>query len=217
MRCLVKRLAAFSVLFLLLFAAVESRAQEVLPIRSGVISHSGNQAISPFTSHSFYLAGDGIAAASSEEKGASVGMSCNPCAPGETLKLNVTLSRFVTSAHGRATVSALSYYPVWYLGSEFKLAIAPVKIPEGNAPYGLTARFTMSGRLVGYPFPSPLALFDRQVEGQGVVRIYLIKSPFPDRPGYMFQSASYKFEARRAQNRKESAQPSRPSPVERQQ
>lgn len=215
MRCLVKRLSALSVLLLLL-SAFESRAQ-VLTIKSGGITHSGNEAISVFTPHSFYFAGDGIAAWGGEEKGASVGKSCNPCAPGETLRLSVTLNRFVTSAHSRAIVNGLAYYPVWFLGSEFKIAITPITIPDTDLRHGLTARFTMSGQLVGYPFPSPIPLFNREVEGQGVVRIFFIKSPNPDRPGYMFQSATYKFEARRTPSRKESSQSSRPAPVAQQQ
>lgn len=211
MRYLVKRLPAFSVLFLLL-VAFESRAQEVLTIRSGAISHTGNGALTAFTPYSFNFAGDGITVRGGDERGASVGMSCNPCAPGETLRLSVTINRFFTAAHGLATVNTLTYYPVWFLGSEFRLSLAPVTIPNTGTLNELTTRFTMSGNLIGYPFPSPFPLFNRAVEGQGVARITFVKSTFPDRPGYMFYRVSYKFEARRASSRKESSQPSRPSP-----
>ncbi|HEX8424147.1 MAG TPA: hypothetical protein VF634_12075 [Pyrinomonadaceae bacterium] len=215
MRCLVKRLSAFSVLLLLL-VSFESRAQEVLTIRGGGIAHQGNAALTPFTSHSFYFVGDGLSVRGGDEKGAETGMSCNPCAPGQTLRLNVTISRYFNSAHGTATVNGLAYYPVWFLGSELKLSITPITIPDADTPEGVKARFTMSGKLIGYSFPYASQLINREVEGEGVVRIYFTKSPLPDRPGYMFQRALYIFDARPARGRKESSQPSRPSAIKQQ-
>ncbi|HEY0101030.1 MAG TPA: hypothetical protein VGB76_19045 [Pyrinomonadaceae bacterium] len=211
MRCLVKRLSAFSVLFLLL-GAVESRAQ-VMTIKSGGIVHSGNPMVSPVTPHGFYFNGDGITAGSSDERGASVGMDCNPCAPGQTVRLNVTISRFTVPAHGSATLNDLFYTNVWFRGSEFKLSTTTVTIPDGDAPEGLKARFTMTGNLIGYTFPFTSPLINREVEGQGAVRIYFTKSHLPDRPGYIFQRAIYNFEARPARSRKEASLPSRPSPL----
>ena len=212
MRCLVKRLLAFSVLFLLP-GAVESRAQ-VMTIKSGGITHSGNPLLSPFTPHGFYFIGDGITAGSSDEKGASVGMNCNPCAPGQTVRLNVNISRFTVPAHGMATVNGLNYTNVWFLGTEFKLSTTTVTIPDGDMSGGLKARFTMTGNLIGYAFPFTSTLINREVAGEGTVRIYFTKSSSPDRPGYMFQRAIYNFEARpAARSRKEAALPLRPSVV----
>jgi hypothetical protein len=215
MRCLAKRLPAFLVFFLLLGAA-ESRAQ-VMRIRGGAIAHTGNQVLSPYTSHSFYLIGDGITAAGGDEKGASVAMSCNPCAPGETLRMSVTINRFYNVAHGMAIIDGRNHYPVWFLGSEIKLAITPVTIPDSDITNGVATRFTLSGNLLGYPFPSPIPLFNRELAGQGVVRLGFVKSSFPDRPGYMFQRAQYKFDTPRTRpGRKEAASPSRPATLEQQ-
>jgi hypothetical protein len=216
MRSLVKQLAAFSVLLLLL-VAVEGRAQEVMTITNGGIGHAGNERLSIWTSHSFYFVGDGMIAQSGDEKGAKVSMSCNPCAPGETLTLSVNISRFTVPAHGSATLNGIPYHSVWFAGTEFKLKLTPITIPDTDIPNGVKARFTMTGKLIGYAFPFVNTLIYREVEGQGTVRIFLTKSTIPDRPGYMFRYAAYYFEARPARTRKESLQPSRLSPVARQQ
>lgn len=212
MRYLVKRLPAFSVLLLLL-VAVEGRAQDVMTIKSGGMYHYGNQRLSVWTPHGFHFIGDGMTAGSGDEKGASVGLSCNPCTPGQTLSLGANISRFTVPAHGRATLNGTSYSNVWFLGTEFKLTLTSVTIPDTDMANGLKARFTMTGKLIGYSFPFVTPLINREVEGQGSVRIFFVKSTIPDRPGYMFHYAVYYFEPRPARTRKESLQPSRPSPV----
>ena len=179
--------------FAIFFLAPEARAEHVV-ITSGSAGH-GNP-LADFPGHGFSFAGAGFSASGGDEKlGGPLSLSCYPCAPGATLSFGVTLSRYTTSYPGAATYNGTNYTNVWFNGTHLNFVVEPVVIPlDGSASFSLTAAFTLSGNLTGYPFPSNTPIFSMTLSGQGIATLTLQRRDLPGGPDYILQRVSYNFQ-----------------------
>jgi PEP-CTERM motif len=193
------RIFARTLPFMLLFAVFtlvpEARAEPIV-ITSGGASH-GNPVLSVFPGHNFNFAGNGISASGGDEKlGDAFSLSCHPCAPGATLSLSASLSRFTTAYPGAATYNGTTYNGVWFNGTQLNFVVEPVVIPfDAPDTFNLTAAFTLNGTLVGYPFPSTTPVFSMTVTGQGLATLTLMRRELPAGGiGYILTGAQYAFQ-----------------------
>ncbi|HEY0082411.1 MAG TPA: PEP-CTERM sorting domain-containing protein [Pyrinomonadaceae bacterium] len=182
-------------LFSALFLAPEARAEHVV-ITSGSAGH-GN-ILASFPGHGFGIAGAGFSAGASEEKiGGPTSMICSPapCSPGSTLSFAVSISRFSTSYPGTATYNGTNYSNLLFSGSHLNFAVEPVFIPfDSAADVTVTAAFTLSGNIVGYPFPSTTPVFSMTLSGQGIATLELRRVMFAQGASYIVNRASYTFQ-----------------------
>jgi hypothetical protein len=182
-------------LFAAFFLASEARAEHVV-ITSGTVFHR-NPVLQVFPGYTFNFSGDGISASGTDEKlgGAAQSLSCLACAPGQTLAASFSITQFTTSYFGAATYNGTSYAPVWFNGSRFDLAIAPVVIPfDAPDTFTLTSTFTLSGTLVGASFPPPTPIFSMTMSGQGIATITMSRINILGVIGYGLSSVTYTFQ-----------------------
>jgi hypothetical protein len=182
-------------LFTVLYLAPEARAEHVV-ITSGTVFHL-NPVLRVFPGYTFDFAGEGISARGTDEKlgGAGQSLSCLACAPGQTLAATFRITQFTTSYFGSATYNGMSYAPVWFNGSRFDLAIAPVEIPfDTPDTFTLTSAFTLSGTLAGATFPPPTPIFSMTLSGQGIATITMSRININGIIGYGINSVSYTFQ-----------------------
>jgi hypothetical protein len=190
---IVARALPLLLLFSALFLAPEARAEHVV-ITSGSAGHGSPIAI--FPGHGFNFAGDGFSAAASEEKiGGPYSMGCFPCTSGSTLSLAVSITRFSTSYPGTATYNGTDYTNLLFRGSSLNFAVEPVVIPfDAPENFTLTAAFTLTGNLVGYPFPSTTPVFSVTLSGQGIATLELRRVLFAEGASYIVNRATYTFQ-----------------------
>ena len=183
-------------LFAAFFIAPEARAEHVV-ITSGFLSH-GNPVLQVFPGYSFNFAGEGISARGVDEKlgNGGAGYSCLPCAPGATFQTNSHITRFTTNYPTGATYNGTSYSNVWFNGSRFDFAVAPVVIPFDAAnTFNLTSAFTFEGLLIGsvQPFSDP-PIFSMTLSGQGLATLTFSLINLNGVVGYSLSNIRYDFQ-----------------------
>ena len=194
---IIMRIFARTLPLMLLFAvfslAPEARGEHVV-ITSGGAGHGSPIAV--FPGHGFSFAGAGFSASGSEEKiGGPYSMGCFPCTPGATLSLAVSITRFTTSYPGFATYNGTSYTNLLFSGSSLNFVVEPIVIPfDAPDTFTLTGAFTLSGNLVGYPFPSTTPIFSMTLSGQGIATLVMRRIMFPQGPSYIVDRATYIFQ-----------------------
>lgn len=173
MRFSVRTLPVF---LLLLLSPLAARAETVV-INSGSAGH-GNPVLAPFPGWGFNFNGPGLAARGVGEKlGDNSTQSCVFCAPGETLSARFVVSTFSGNELGSnsITVGGATHNFVWYSGSRFEFALAPVVLPSSVTSESLTitTTFTFSGTLAGLepPFGNPPFTFSYDLTGQGIATL----------------------------------------------
>ena len=173
MRFSVRTLPVF---LLLLLSPLAARADTVV-INSGFVGH-GNPALASFPGWNFNFSGQGLSARGIGEKlGDNSTQSCVFCAPGETLSARFVVSTFSGNELGgnSITTGGAAHNFVWYSGSRFEFALAPVVLPSSatSAPLTITTPFTFSGRLAGLepPFSNSPFTFSYDLTGQGIATL----------------------------------------------
>ncbi|HYG11995.1 MAG TPA: PEP-CTERM sorting domain-containing protein [Pyrinomonadaceae bacterium] len=182
-------------LFAALFIASEARAEHVV-ITSGFLSHR-NPVLQSFPGYSFNFAGEGISARGADERlgEGGVGMSCLPCAPGQTFGTSSHITRFTNNFFGVATYNGTTYTNVWFNGSRFDFAVEPVVIPlDAPSTFDLTSAFTFSGVLLGSQPPFTAPIFSMTLSGQGLATLTFSLMNLNGNIGYGLTNIRYDFQ-----------------------
>lgn len=191
MRFFVKLTPAFLLFALLLLPAI-ARADTIV-INSGALWVNGNSG--PLFSFG-NMPPQSFAVSNTQHPGDGGNVQrCQPCTGGQTISLNGYFAAESTLTSGPAVVGGISYNQLFYAGA-LQFTVGNVVVPSiEQSLLTITAPFTLSGFMEGYPTSqlNTPPIFSTMLSGQGLATLQL-SGHFTPGLGYLYDFVSIRYD-----------------------